>query len=137
MNRQRILNIIVFAALIALVISYAQHRVRRGSEVPEKTAETALAVGEALPRLIDLGSDNCIPCQRMAPILEELREEYAGRAEVLFVDIRQNPEEGRRYGIRVIPTQVFFDREGNEIWRHEGFLSREEIVDRFARMGVE
>jgi len=73
----------------------------------------------------------------MAPIFEELREEYAGRAEVLFVDIRQNPEEGRRYGIRVIPTQVFFDREGNEIWRHEGFLSREEIVDRFAQMGVE
>ena len=81
----------------------------------------------ALPRLVDLGAGKCIPCRRMAPILEALRADYAGAVNVQFIDVWQNPRAGTPYGIRLIPTQVFFDRSGRERFRHEGFFSREEI----------
>ena len=81
----------------------------------------------ALPRLVDLGATKCIPCKRMAPILEALKVDYAGAVDVQFIDVWQNPQAGTPYGIRLIPTQVFFDRKGRERFRHEGFFAREEI----------
>jgi len=81
----------------------------------------------ALPRLVDLGAQKCIPCKRMAPILETLRVDYAGTVDVQFVDVWKNPAAGRPYNIRLIPTQIFFDRMGRERFRHEGFFARDEI----------
>ncbi len=81
----------------------------------------------ALPRLVDLGAHKCIPCKRMAPILDELRKDYAGAVDVQFIDVWQNPKAGKPYGIRLIPTQVFFDAKGRERFRHEGFFGREDI----------
>jgi thioredoxin 1 len=95
-------------------------------------AETAAS----LPRLVDLGRGTCIPCKMMAPILEGLQREYEGRAVVEVIDLREDAGAATDYGIRVIPTQIFFDSEGNEVWRHEGFLPREDIVAKFAEMGV-
>jgi len=89
-----------------------------------------------LPGLVDLGADKCIPCKKMAPILKELRAEYAGRATVEFIDVWKNRSAGRKYGFRVIPTQIFYDREGNEVWRHEGFLAKEAIIAKFKELGV-
>jgi thioredoxin 1 len=80
-----------------------------------------------LPRLVDLGAGRCIPCKRMAPILEALKVDYTGAVDVQFIDVWQNPQAGTPYGIRLIPTQVFFDRKGRERFRHEGFFAREEI----------
>lgn len=90
-----------------------------------------------LPRVVDLGADKCKSCKALAPILEELKREYAGRVIVEFIDVWKNPAGGREYGIRVIPTQIFFDRDGNEVWRHEGFLPKAEFVAKFAELGVE
>jgi thioredoxin 1 len=81
-----------------------------------------------LPRLVDLGADKCIPCKMMAPILEEMRREYEGRFEVVFIDVWKNRAEAQNYGIRVIPTQIFYDGAGRELFRHEGFFSREDIL---------
>lgn len=72
----------------------------------------------------------------MAPILEELRKEYAGRLRVDFIDVRQNPDEGPKYGIRLIPTQIFFDATGKELARHEGFISKEDILAQWTVLGV-
>lgn len=83
--------------------------------------------GTTLPRLVDLGANKCIPCKKMAPILEQLKKDYHGIVDVHFVDVWKDPKGGEPYGIRVIPTQVFFDRDGKEVFRHEGFFSREEI----------
>ncbi len=80
-----------------------------------------------LPRLVDLGARKCIPCKRMAPILETLKVDYAGAVDVQFVDVWQNPDAGRPFNIRLIPTQIVFDRAGRERFRHEGFFAREEI----------
>jgi thioredoxin 1 len=73
----------------------------------------------------------------MAPILADLKREYAGRADIVFIDVWENPDAGDSYRIRGISTQVFFDPQGREVWRHEGFLDRPEIVARLRSMGVE
>jgi thioredoxin 1 len=85
----------------------------------------------ALPRLVDLGAGKCIPCKRMAPILEALKVDYAGTVNVQFIDVWKDPQAGTPYKIRLIPTQVFFDRTGRERFRHEGFFGRAEIEQIF------
>jgi len=90
----------------------------------------------ALPRLVDLGKGTCIPCKMMAPILEELKKEYEGRAVIEVIDLGNRPGAATHYGIRVMPTQVFLDSDGNEVWRHEGFLSKQAIVEKLEEMGV-
>lgn len=90
-----------------------------------------------LPRLVDLGAGKCIPCKKMAPILEELKKDYAGIVDVVFIDVWKDPKAGKPYGIRLIPTQIFFDRSGKEVFRHEGFFSREDIEKVFKeKLGV-
>lgn len=97
-----------------------------------------LDLGPGLVRMIDFGRQTCDECKRMAPILETLTREYQGRAGVVCLDLRvgENMEVARRFRIRLLPTQVFLDAEGKEVWRHEGFLDRDSIVKKFEEMGV-
>lgn len=90
-----------------------------------------------LPRLVDLGAGKCIPCKMMAPILEDLKKDYAGKLEVVFIDVWQNADEGSKYKIRVIPTQIFYSPEGKELFRHEGFYSREDILKKWKELGYD
>lgn len=99
-------------------------------------AQASVAETAALPRLIDLGADKCVPCKMMAPILEELRRDYAGIMTVEFIDVWKNPESAQPYGVRVIPTQIFFAVDGRELFRHEGFISREDILQKWRELGV-
>ena len=92
--------------------------------------------GMKLPRLVDLGAGTCIPCKQMAPILEELKKEYEGRVIVEVIDVNENPKEADKYGIRVIPTQILFDADGKEVGRHEGFITKEDLVKAFEQVGV-
>jgi len=91
----------------------------------------------SLPRLVDLGADKCVPCKMMAPILDELSETYAGQLQIDFIDVWKDPAPGREYGVKVIPTQIFFDERGNELFRHQGFMSREDILAKWAELGYE
>jgi thioredoxin 1 len=86
--------------------------------------------------MVDLGAKKCIPCKMMAPILEKLEKAYAGRAAIVFLDVWEDPKPAHRFSISGIPTQIFFDKEGKEVFRHLGFLSEEEIVRRLKDMGV-
>ncbi|RPI41049.1 MAG: thioredoxin [Hyphomicrobiaceae bacterium] len=101
------------------------------------TSEGDATVNARLPKLLDLGADKCIPCKMMAPVLEELRAEYAGRMNVEFVDVWKRPEAGRQYGVEMIPTQIFFDADGNELFRHVGFFGREDILGKWNELGVD
>jgi len=87
--------------------------------------------------MIDLGADSCIPCKMMAPILRKLEKEYNGRAAIVFIDVWKHKEQARRFGIRAIPTQIFFDKEGKEAFRHLGFMSEKAIIAQLKKMGVE
>ena len=87
--------------------------------------------------MIDLGADSCIPCKLMAPILKKLEKEYDGRAAIVFIDVWKHKDQAKRFGIRAIPTQLFFDKEGKEAYRHLGFMSETAIVAQLKKMGVE
>lgn len=89
-----------------------------------------------LPRVVDIGAEKCKACKELAPILVELRKEYEGRVTVDFIDVWKNPKAGDPYKIRMIPTQIFFDEEGKEVWRHEGFLPKTDFIAKFKEMGV-
>ena len=102
-----------------------------------KVSPTNAPAKAALPRLVDLGADKCIPCKAMAPILKELKKEYAGRMDVEFIDVWKNPKAGKAYRIKLIPTQIFFDASGKELFRHEGFFSKKDILAKWKEFGVE
>lgn len=112
------------------------------AESPSMAAGPGRAAGaevKKLPRLLDLGAKKCIPCKLMAPILEQLAKEYAGRMNVEFIDVwlKANQPAAKKYGIRMIPTQIFFDAAGKELWRHEGFLSKQDILAKWKELKVD
>jgi len=91
----------------------------------------------ALPRLLDLGADTCIPCKMMAPILEEMKDTLAGQLQVDFIDVWKNPKEAPRYKVTTIPTQIFLSPDGKELFRHIGFFSRQDILAKWKTLGYE
>ncbi|MCP4354053.1 MAG: thioredoxin fold domain-containing protein [Proteobacteria bacterium] len=86
--------------------------------------------------LVDLGAKKCIPCKMMAPILEKLGKSYKGKAAIAFIDVWENRAQANKYKIRSIPTQIFFDSSGKEIFRHVGFMSEKAIIRQLSKMGV-
>ena len=87
--------------------------------------------------MLDLGAKSCIPCKMMAPIMEKLEKDYKGKAAIIFIDVWKDPDQSKRFGIRAIPTQIFYDKEGKEVYRHEGFMSENAIVTQLKDMGVQ
>lgn len=86
--------------------------------------------------MVDLGAKKCIPCKMMAPIMAELEKEYKDRASIIFIDVWENPDAGKKYSIRSIPTQIFYDTKGNEVLRHEGFFDKASIISELTKLGV-
>lgn len=90
---------------------------------------------ENLPGLLELGSTTCIPCQMMEEVLDALRTDYPDRLRVEFIDVGEHPEAGHTYSIRMIPTQLFFAPDGRELFRHEGYFAKAEIVQKWQELG--
>ena len=70
-------------------------------------------------------------------MLDELKKEYAGKLEVEFIDVWENPDAGKQYGIEVIPTQIFYDADGKELFRHIGFFAKDDILAKWKELGVD
>ncbi|OGD78168.1 MAG: hypothetical protein A2Y64_05305 [Candidatus Coatesbacteria bacterium RBG_13_66_14] len=98
---------------------------------------SAEAASTKLPKLIDFGSSMCIPCREMAATLEGVKREYEGRVVVLVVDVYEHYELAEDLGVQMIPTQIFFDAEGKEVYRHVGVMTKDEIVAQFELMGID
>jgi len=107
------------------------------TNAPASTNSAAAPAKQPQPKLIDLGANKCIPCKAMAPILKELKKEYAGKFEVEFIDVWKNPDAGKPYGIQMIPTQIFFDASGKELFRHAGFLGKKDILAKWKELGLD
>lgn len=86
--------------------------------------------------LVDFGSTGCRPCDMLAPILETLKEKYAGKLNVLFIHVGKEQILATRYGIQTIPMQFFYDKNGKEVFRHVGFFAQSDIEKKLAEMGV-
>lgn len=91
---------------------------------------------KGMPTMVDLGANECIPCKMMVPLMEKVEKKYKGKAAIVFIDVWKDKEPAKRFGIRAIPTQIFFDTEGREVHRHEGFMGEAEIDRIFREMGV-
>lgn len=145
------LKLLVVAALAVVVIGVVTLKEAKTSGAPPRVAtpaarpEPAVAaptqagspVVAKLPKFIDLGSDKCIPCKLMAPILAELRRDYAHAFVTEFIDVWKDREAGKAYGIEVIPTQIFHSAAGQELFRHVGFFGKEDILAKWKELGVD
>ena len=89
------------------------------------------------PTMAEFGATGCIPCDMMQPILDKLRKNYPDTLNVIFAHVREKPIMGARFGIRSIPVQVFFDRDGKEVFRHVGFFPEAEVTKQLKAMGVQ
>ena len=90
----------------------------------------------SLPMILDLGADKCRACKAMVPVLDSLEKGFKGKLKVKFIDIWKNPKEAEKYKIKTIPTQIFFDKKGEELYRHIGFISENDILDKFKSFDI-
>jgi thioredoxin 1 len=122
-----------FTSWVILVLLFAG---ASGAKAEDKQEPLPQVPAEGMVTMLDLGAHKCIPCKMMAPILEKLEKEYKGKAAIVFIDVWQDRTQARRFGIRAIPTQIFFDESGKEVYRHVGFLAEDAIVKQLGKMGV-
>jgi thioredoxin 1 len=130
-------KILIVAALVVVVALVIAIKYTKPSADANQPPNQVTAVTSGLPRLVDIGAGTCIPCKMMAPILEELKKEYAGKLIVEFIDVREDADAVGRYKIMLIPTQIFFDAAGTELFRHEGFMAKEDILAKWKERGVD
>ena len=124
-NRFKI-AVIVLSLLLLFALSVVLFAAAPPPEVPVKGMVT----------MVDLGAKKCIPCKMMAPILRRVEKRYAGKVAIVFLDVWVDPKPAQRFGIRTIPTQIFFNKKGEEVYRHEGFMNEEAIVAVLQKLGV-
>jgi thioredoxin 1 len=130
-------KVMIVVALIALVAGVV---VLKQSQPPASTgvaSPPATQSAAKIPKLLDLGADKCIPCKAMAPILEEMKKEYAGRLDVEFIDVWKNPDAAQKHVVEIIPTQIFFDASGKELFRHTGFFAKEDMLAKWKELGFD
>ena len=128
---------IALAAAIVLLMGVACSK--EAENEPAKKDNSSVETGEApLVTFVEIGSVRCIPCKKMQPIMREIEQEYAGKVKVVFYDVwtPEGKPYGEKFGIRVIPTQVFLDKDGKEYFRHEGYFPKEELVKVLQQKGV-
>jgi thioredoxin 1 len=124
--RKTVVLVALLGLLAGTALLFADGKAALASEVPVKGMVT----------MVDVGADRCVPCKMMAPIMKELEEEYAGKASIIFIDVWKNTAEAVKYDVNVIPTQIFYDKDGKEISRHEGFMDKKSIIAMLEKLGA-
>ena len=120
------LNKFIIIAVISVLLLASIVSAQDFSQIPEKGKVT----------MVDLGAKKCIPCIMMAPIMSKLEKAYEGKADIIFIDVWENRKQAPRFKIRAIPTQIFFNEKGEEVYRHVGFMDEKSIISQMTKMGV-
>jgi len=123
----------LFLALALACLGAGLALAAQGALPVPKLASPAVPV-KGMVTMVDLGAKSCIPCKMMEPILVEMEKEYRGKAAVVFIDVREDYDAARKFGIRTIPTQIFYDKTGREVSRHEGFMDKKAISDKLNQL---
>ncbi len=132
-----IIGAVVVAAAAILVLKQGKKNVQPAGAETQAEVKEVQPQGKALPRLVDLGAGKCIPCKMMKPILDDLKTNYAATFKTEFIDVWENADAAKPYNINLIPTQIFYGVDGKELFRHEGFFSKEDILGKWKELGVE
>lgn len=97
----------------------------------------AATTPKPLPKLVDLGTAWSTPCKSQKPIIEDLQENYKSKLEVVHIDVDNDKPAAAKYDIQTIPTQVFYDANGKQFYRHEGPISKADILAQFKARGYD
>jgi len=140
--RSKLIGILLLLAVFALLAAdcrtaFAQGKTGKSAKT-NAVDQTAAKPDKVLVTFVEIGSVNCIPCKAMQPIMKEVEEEYKGQVKIVFHDVwtSQGKKDALKYNIRVIPTQVFLDKDGKEYFRHEGYYPKEDVVRVLKMQGV-
>ena len=132
----RVNHLAKFAVLVPVTPAPSQPAPKPTSGLDLASIPLAQALTSGKPTLAEFGWRTCIPCKEMKPILEELAVEYEGRLNVVIVEVYEQQELTRKYGIMAIPTQIFFDSSGKEVTRHIGLWPKKEVIAQLNKMGI-
>ncbi len=125
-NMKKIIPIIIFISAV-FILMFLYTASEQGREIVLEPLPEIPAPG--MVTMVSLGAESCLPCRMMQPILKELRNEYENQVVLPFVDIWKYTDQGQRFRITTIPTQIFYDQNGVEVFRHAGFLDKKAIVE--------
>ncbi len=125
----------ILACLLVFGAAAIMIYLKSSSTTETARVEPVTTAGVSLPKLLDLGAETCVPCKRMMPILDELARNYSDTFIVEVVNVREHREVATEYNVQIIPTQIFFDEEGAELFRHQGFISRSDILSKWQELG--
>lgn len=150
MRRSKWILLVVLVAVIAVSALKAgtKHRPATPSAAsPTKPATRGAGPlpGSALPgclkngrpTMADFGKEWCVPCKAMVPVLQAAAEDYAGKVNIVFVNLEDDSELGLVHKIATMPTQIFFDAKGKEVSRHIGYLDNAGISAELAKAGLD
>ena len=122
-----------YATFLSVLVILTSFSLTAAAEKLEPLPEAPV---RGIVTMLDLGAKKCIPCKMMAPIMEKMERVYRGKAAIVFIDVWKHYDQVQRFDIQAIPTQIFFDEKGEEVFRHVGFMSEKEIVKQLNNMGV-
>ena len=130
----KLMGIVVFLIFTGLLIS-CNKKENTGDNNSAGTKDQKLTSNYKI-EFVELGSVSCIPCKKMQPVMASVEKKYAGQVRVTFHDVWKDEAPAKKYGIDLIPTQVFLDANGKELMRHQGFFPEEEIDKFLQSQGV-
>ena len=134
MMKENTKNYLFLGVLVVAVCGVIAMKSLQTHEVAAGMADDSV-IGQGKPVLLELGSHSCIPCKKMMPILAELSTEQTAFS-VSFVDVWAVEGKSEQYEIKSIPTQIFFDKDGAELFRHVGFYPKEDILAKWKELGI-
>ncbi len=144
-----VLGVVVAIAVVALVSLMQRGGICCPVSTTNQTSNTGVTAAapitvetnkeKKLPLLLEFGAEQCAPCKMMAPIIDELKKEYQGVMDVSFIDVwkKENEAKARKYNIQSIPAQIFYNEDGEELWRHVGFISKKDILAKWLELGYD
>jgi len=108
--------------------------IKRKVKTTKDIANLDEAMKTGLPIVLKLGSDKCRPCIAMNPIIKELAAEQDGKVVFLALDVYQNRDLSNKYGVRLIPTVIFFDKHGEPKGKSEGFMDKDQLLIKISEL---
>ena len=118
---------VAMLAVVALCTATACNNKPAHSTSSETPAQTETPAKPSVAKVLDFSATWCGPCRQLAPTIETLEKEYAGKVVFEKIDVDQNSELASKYGIEAIPTLVYLDALGQEIERTTGIVSETDI----------
>jgi thioredoxin 1 len=106
------------------------------TDVSTMPAPTQSSASTERVTFVELGSDSCVPCKEMRPVMDGIQKAFGDQVEIVFYDVWEDQAPAREYGVQMIPTQVFLDESGEEFHRHVGFYPQAEIEALLVQHGL-